>query len=85
MIYNEEVENLLNQVENIISKEYDESISKLTTEYELEIVRLNAVIDAYREVAIKAQKDADKLEEINEKLSQRLSWKCECTGCFQVK
>lgn len=26
-----------------------------------------------------------KLKEINEKLSERLSWKCECTGCFNVK
>lgn len=27
----------------------------------------------------------DKLKEINEKLSARLSWKCKCPGCFQVK
>lgn len=26
-----------------------------------------------------------KLKEINGKLSERLSWKCECTGCYQVK
>lgn len=85
MRYNEHIESLLNQIETIISKDYDESLDRATKEYNTEIARLNAVIEAYREAAVKAQKDADKLKEINEKLSTRLSWKCECTGCYQVK
>jgi len=54
--YNEEIESLLNKIEIIISKEYDESIDKLTKEYESEIARLNAVIEAYKELLVEAQK-----------------------------
>lgn len=56
MSYNEEIESLLNKIEIIISKEYDESIDKLTKEYESEIARLNAVIEAYKELLVEAQK-----------------------------
>lgn len=68
MRYNEDIEGLLNQIETIVSKEYDESLVKITRKYDTEIVRLNAVIEAYREVATKAQKDADEYEKEIERL-----------------
>jgi hypothetical protein len=60
MRYNEEIEGLLNKIEGVISKEYDESIDKLTKKYETEIARLNAVIDAYKELLIVSQGNEEK-------------------------
>ena len=78
MRYNEEVKSLLNEIECIISKEYDESIGKLTTEYEFEIARLNAVIDAYKELLIVSQAKEETLKE-------RLSWKDSTESVYIVK
>jgi len=39
----------------------------------------------YAEVVKEILAENEKLKEINLKLSERLSWKCECKGCFNVK
>lgn len=56
MRYTEEIEGLLNKIECVISAEYDESIK----DYQAEIARLNAVIDAYKELLIDSQKRENK-------------------------
>jgi len=48
--YNEDIQNLLDKIEVIISKEYDESLDKITKEYQAEVNRLNSVIDAYKDL-----------------------------------
>lgn len=68
MSYNEDIQDLLDKIEVIVSKEYNESLDKITKESQAEIARLNAVIDAYREVATKAHKDADAFERENKRL-----------------
>jgi hypothetical protein len=63
MSYNEEIESLLNKIETIVSKEYDESIDKLTKEYDTEITRLNAVIEAWKDVCRVSQNNEKRLEQ----------------------
>ncbi len=50
MSYNEDIQDLLDKIEVIVSKEYDESLDKITKEYQAEIARLNVVIDAYKQL-----------------------------------
>lgn len=50
MRYSYEIQDLLDKIEVVVSKEYEESIDKLTKEYENEIARLNDVIEAYKEL-----------------------------------
>lgn len=65
MSYNEDVQDLLDKIEVIISKEYDESLDKITKEYQAEVNRLNAVIDAYKELLVDAKsKNLGSLNEV---------------------
>lgn len=56
MMYNEDIESLLNKIEAIISKDYDEQLALISANYEKEIIRLNTVIEAYKELLKDAQK-----------------------------
>lgn len=82
MRYNEDIENLLNKIETIISKEYDESIDKLTKEYDTEIVRLNAVIEAWKDICRVSQNNGKILEkEIEELVSKIEDLEYDKIGC----
>lgn len=55
------------------------------SENDIEITRLKTTIEIYERTIREILAENAKLKEINEKLSDRLSWKCECKGCFNVK
>lgn len=50
MRYSYDIQDLLDKIEVIVSKEYDESLDKITKEYQAEVTRLNSVIDAYKQL-----------------------------------
>lgn len=45
---------------------------------------LPKIVDQETPMCFVKWEDYLKLKEINEKLSERLSWKCECRGCIQT-
>lgn len=51
-MYNDKIEALLEQIEREIAKDYKEELDDVTKMYKDEVVRLNAVIEAYRELLI---------------------------------
>lgn len=99
MRYSYDIQDLLDKIEVIVSKEYDETIDKLTKEYDTEISRLNAVIEAWKDICGVSQNNEERLEkkvkeilaeneklkEINGKLSDRLSWRLSDEPCYRVK
>lgn len=54
-MYNEKIERLLQEIEIEVAKDYKEELDDITKMYKDEVVRLNAVIEVYRELLIAAQ------------------------------
>lgn len=62
MSHNESVQDLLDKIESILSKDYDEQMHLISVSYQQEIVRLNAVIEAWKDICRVSQNNEKILE-----------------------